>query len=1121
MAVRLVVGVALAAALGVGYFWLHAGDLLTQRVQQELTALAPGWGIELEGVQLRGQQALVHGIVLRPGEGREQLLAVPELVVTLDRDALAQWQTVQVEHVRLIGPTLRLIRLPDGTLNTSHLPPLPPTTGQSPHIAIERATVLLQNVDAAGQTRSTVRLQDIDLTLTPSAAQRYRIVGQSRWEDFGQIAVQAAVDIPRRSGVVDLTGQSLQVDDTLIRTLTEWHPPLERKLASMMPATQPVQVAAADELRFDGVTLPPAAPADPTKLGLTAVADVRLKASVRPDQPPDWSGHLDLRRGTLRSPLFPLPLHDLTASIDTSPEGVEIGSFKAANGSARLSVSGTLRPSPTGLKQQIDLTAEDLSVSGPLRAYLTPSLAKLHQILQPTGTVAVSARLDNTGAQPSLVQLRSLTVRDGTAVPTVFPYPVTDVRGEIVPDGDGDGTLNVELSGRAGGREVRCTGQVFAPGPGAGFALAIEGADIPIDRTLREAFRTERLKTVGATIDALNLRGRGDGRVTLSRQVAAGSAKQPVRVGVDVQVREADLLYDKFPYPLARVSGRIRCSPSEPVWTFEQLQGEGRSGARVTAAGVFDRRTKPGRLQMRFDATDAPIDGDLRHATITAAPTMAAAWRELNPQGGQVSAGGIRIDWTPGQPVRLDLPDLRVRDAGVELASLPFRWSDVDVEAARVGDRVLLRRVTARHGQTELTIDGRNEAGQVQDDLAYVEHRPNGFQVHLQNVHVRDAVADNELLRALPESLRTTVATLRPEGPLDLHFALHLASDRERPVRFDYAGDILLKGNTLSAGVDVENARGRIRINELRGDGQTVRLRDGRIQLDSAEILGFKLTDLDGPLELTGNQLIVGSERVVMQKPGEPPLPIGARDRLTASFYGGTVGFDAIAILRGARNELQYQARVTVDEARLERWAAENAVGERLSGEVRGEVRMYGFGDDPAKIEARDGFIQIREARLYTLPPIAKIFTTLSQPDDTAFRYAYGGFDIQNGRLLFKRVELVGDSIMLGGDGMLSFLPAENGAIGFNLYSKTPNATPIIGKLLEMGTAGWMQVQVRGSVTNPVVTSSYGPPLIGAMRGFRDRVEAGGGRLAPPAPVRSIARPAPRRSAGPARAAGR
>ena len=1128
MAMRLVVGLLLAVGIGGGYLWLHADDLVTTRVRDELARLAPGWTIDLDGVQVRGQQAIAHGITFTPADAAgpgtsPELVAIPELVVTFDRDALTDWQTVQVEHVRIIGPTLRLVRQADGTLNIAHLPPLPPATGQSPPISVERATVLLQT---AGDARQTARVQDIDLQLTPSASQRYRIVGQARWEDFGPIAIQAAADLPRRTGVIELTGQSLQVDDSLFGTLAAWHPPVRAKLAAMMPPPRPVQVAAADATGSDGFTLgePPAA-ADPTAIGLTAVADVTLRASLTPDGPADWAAHLDLRRGTLRSPLFPLPLHNLTASIDSSPRGVEIGAFRAANGSAQLSVSGTLRPSPSGLAQQIDITAEDLSVSGPLRAYLTPGLAKLHQMLQPTGTVAVSARLDNTGAQPALVQLKSLSVRDGTSVPTVFPYPVTDIRGEITPAADGSGTLDVDLSGRAAGREVRCTGRVLAPGPGAGFVLTIEGADIPIDRTLREAFRTERLHAVGATIDGLNLRGRGDGQVTLSRAVATGpdraaGLKKKVGIDVDLQIRDADVLYEKFPYPLRRVSGRVRCSAATPVWRFEQLQGEGRTGARVTASGTLDRRRLPGRLAMTFDVTDAPIDSSLRHATVAAAPSLLAAWQELQPQGGVAAASQIAIGWTPGEPVAIDLPDLRVRETSVELASLPYRWSGVDIEAARRGNQVLLRRVTARHGQTELTIDGRNEAGQVQDDLAYIETvvgvdaaSPGGYEVHLQNVHIRDAVADGELLRALPESLRTTLATLRPQGPVDLHYALHLAGGPGRPVRFDYAGDVLLKGNTISAGVDIENARGRIRIDQLSSDGETVRLRDGRIQLSQAEVLGFELTNLDGPISLTGNRLVVGSEPAVRQQPGQP-LAVGARDRLTASFYGGTAGFDAIALLGGQQNELQYQARVTVDEARLERWAAANLPGERMSGEVRGEVRMYGFGDDPAKIEARDGFIQVREARLYTLPPIAKIFTTLSQPDDTAFRYAYGGFDIQNGRLLFKRVELVGDSVMLGGDGMLSFLESENGAIGFNLYSRTPNATPIIGKLLEMGTTGWMQVKVRGSVTNPVVTTSYGTPLFAAMRGFRERVEAGGGQPSLPRPQQSGSqRPSPPRGA--------
>ena len=1128
MALRIVVGLLLVAGGAAGYLWLHADDMVTGAVRDRLAELTPGWEVELARVQVRGQQAIVHGVRIRPDEGENEattpplvtppLIEVPEVVVTFDREALANWQTVQVEHVRLVRPTLTLIREADGRLNVQSLPPLPPSqSDDSPSVEIDRARVLLVDALAPGQPLG--RIQDIDLDCQPSAHREYRIAGSGRLQSYGQVAVHAFASVPHRAFSLEIAGQSLQVDDRLVQTLATWYPPLSVRLADLRPPRLPGQPAVPEqpEMRVASVSGGPYAnapvapldrpPRDPTALGLTGLADVSFRMTQSPDRPADWSGGLRLRQGTLRSPLFPLPLHNLAVDVGVSPRGLEIRELQAANGSAQLAVSGTIVPAAGGYRHRIDLAADDLSVSGPLRRYLTPGLAKLHAILQPTGSVAVRARFDNTGAGPPIA-LESLSVRDGTAMPTLFPYPVTDIRGDVRPAGDGSGDLAVSLAGRAGGREVQCSGLVHRPGPGAGFTLRIEASDIPLDRALRQAFRTERLKDVAATLDALAVRGRGDATVVLTRAVHSPAQPSPVRVGADVRVREAEVTYDRFPYPLRRISGRIRCETTSPIWYFEDFAGEGRDAtgqgaAQVAAAGTFDRREKPGRLALRFAVDGAPVDGDLRHATTVAMPSLRAAWDELNPRKGTLGADGIDVRWSPGQPVAVDLPDIRARGCDVELASFPFRWSDVDVDATVRGRRVLLRSVTAQHDQTRLEIVGRRPDGSPDDSLAYVDASPVGYDVHLQNVQVLGVRADAELLRAMPGPLRDTVATLRPQGPLHLRFNLHMAGEPNQPVRFDYAGEVLLTGNTVSAGVTIENAKGTLRINDLKSDGRTVRLSDGRLELETAEILGLKLTDIAGPITLDGNRLVVGSERSVRRPPrGERPPAVAPQSRLTAKFYGGRAAVDAVALLGGEQNELQYAARVAIDQARLEQWARENAPRERLSGEVRGEVRLSGFGDDLRQIDAQDGYVQISEARLYTLPPIAKIFSALSMrpvEDDTAFRYAYGGFEIKNGRANFGRVELIGDAVNLGGRGFVSILPEEDYALRFDLISQVPNRTPIIGRLIEGLSTGWVTVLLQGSLANPVVTTSTGPPVAGTLQLFRDfRTRVESGLIAPP-----------------------
>jgi len=97
-------------------------------------------------------------------------------------------------------------------------------------------------------------------------------------------------------------------------------------------------------------------------------------------------------------------------------------------------------------------------------------------------------------------------INDATLEYEKFAYPLRKVRGTLSFDEDAIIIESFQGEGRSGGNVV-VTGRIAPPGPQAGFAVNISGADIPINDRLRRALPREAKAVLDALVDREAVKG--------------------------------------------------------------------------------------------------------------------------------------------------------------------------------------------------------------------------------------------------------------------------------------------------------------------------------------------------------------------------------------------------------------------------------------------------------------------------------------------------------------------------------------------------------------------------------------------------------------------------------------
>lgn len=1061
----LLIAAALAGAGYAYYVWNESDKLLEQTLLERFHEIAPDWNISFGRARFDYLQGRIHvyELSLKEIDGNSPLLDVAEAILTVDRERLADPET-PMRQVRWRGARLHAVREIDGSWNWQKLSPPKLAKNSLPEIHVERGAIstLFRNSDS--KSGDVLQIDNVHLQLIPSGARQFLIKASAKVPGADAFSAEGNWQIDE--GAWNLAGKlkNLTIDGSLSKLTAdvsaEYRAGLARLESLMASAGAVERPPNPTPSLATGSTTGPAteSSSDPiTRMGLKAVADVQFRVQQwqhRTER--EYKVSIHILRGEMANPPLQFPLTDLSGDIDLANQQIRLRELSAQSGPTRFRVEqgrvldqGELRPS------EFDLAITGLPLDERVSGLLPAGTRKVYDELRATGEVDLVTHLEFNG-RDRWDHDCDLRIRNCSASHERFPYRVEQIEGTLKKRGN---QIDVAVQGRAGLQKVMLSGRVKNPGPEAASLFVIEAAGIPIDDRLRQACPAN----LQAVIDQLQAQGELAGRVQLERPAGSG---QELSIFVDARLNNGSVNCRAFPYPLSSVSGEFRGQGT--TWEFKNFLGR-HEGAQVALSGSF-RPNDSGRLRLKLDFSLAGASFDRQ--LLAALPEEAQnVWKKLGPEGSLNVAG--RAYWWPGADNRFRIARLEAElvDAELTLSSFPFKVSDVAARIDYDGKQANILSFAGRHEEIAIRIDG-----------GVIKYGDDGeWRVRLEPFFVDDLEATMQFRRTLPKRLRTIIDSLDPRGKQSISGMVEFAGTCENDlVTAAWETETVYSGTTLNAGVDLCDLHGKV---FFRGtwDGEQA-IGEGRIKLNSGKIFKYQFTDIEGPVSLNGQRLVLGSTL----SPGRrgPVDPDPAR-HLSAHFIDGQVFLDAVVELG---EPMRYGVHMTLKNGDLKRFAQlyMKTNHQKLAGMMNGTINFKGVGNNPRTLTG-NGDLVISPAALYELPVIVQVINLLSltSPDKTAFRQAMFAFSIGGGFVHFDSIALVGDSINLLGRGKVNF----DGNVRLAFASRMGRRSlpiPIFREVISEVTKGAVGVEVRGTLDTPISEVRSLPQMDDALRRLFD-----------------------------------
>jgi hypothetical protein len=1052
---------------GAGYaFWLwnQSDEMLREKVLEKLTKLAPEWDIDIERARFDWRRRIhLYNITLKAKDHSTPIFRVPEAVVTVDHDKLTQHQQVLIHKIRLLNPSVDLVRDSDGHWNWQDLPklPEPDKTASLPEFEIQKGNVRIRLEHSGNDPTAVMTLKNADVRFIPSAKRRFVVEGTTQVQDAGTLAVNGEWDFDEKTWSLDGTLQDVISEGRLLSLAMGFSPELRARIEKLDAALRKMMLTSSSQQ-----SLPDTNRSDPVaNLGVSATLDVTFHISCpKPHAEPEFQFQLDIENGQIANAALPFPLRDISGSIYWDNQKLVIQKLSSANGVTRIVLNGNINRQKQVTPGRFHVDIRNLLLDKRLYQRLPVHLQKYYAILQPSGAVDLNGMLDFDGINTWTPHNFVLTAKGCSVKHDKFRYKVQDILGEIVQRGN---HLVFNLGGHAGQRPIRINGRIINPGPEAESNFAILVERLPID----DAFLAACDPRIRNTLQDLDLKGVADVEYHYYRPPGLN---QLPRLEIIADLQNCSMECVSFKYRLTNLTGTVTHSSVDGSWAFHELRAN-HGTATVTGSGSFIRFADIDRLELNLSATNAQFEDQLKQALPVA---LQRVWEDFQPHG-KLNVHDILIHWIPGRPIEITLPSIEISDASFEMRAFPLPITNAKAKLSYKSDKksetdnVTIHSFSGLHDETVIRAEGESTFAANGD-----------WRVRLTKLDVDDLVSTRKFRFALPEDLRSVFNELNIKRPISFFGMVEFkgTNDPADPVTAAWDLQTILTENSLTAGVDVEQASGKI---EMRGtwDGKRVMM-DGLIDLDSTHIWDHQFTQVRGPFQLEDTRLTVGTPEAFRPRSQTfNPASIPRKDRLTARAIGGLITLDADVRLQ---EETVYHVKMTLNGGRLEEYAKRYLPGvTSLVGMMTGEIELFGKGTSSDKITG-GGRLQINPAALYELPVMLRVFEIISlgPAEKSAFTYALLNFSIRNERFNFNRIELVGNTISFFGKGTATF----DGDLNLEFASELPPSQtipiPFVSHVIRGATRNWVGISVTGNVNAPQAETKPIPQLDEALRKF-------------------------------------
>lgn len=1000
----------LAAAVGMLAWLVYLqtnSRAIQQRVIEQIRRDFPQVDVEIGSAWLRplGGLWLRDVRVFRRDEPSHPFLIIPSATVYHDKEQLAAGK-LAIRKVELVEPTVRVRRDADGKWNLPSWPQAPSLEHPAPILVVRRGHLLLDDRHG-GVVRPIVELHAVQLTVVNDPLPMVSIqgnaigpLGELRGRGSYERSTQSAqftIELPR----YDLSSQNVGLLGAHFSTIQQ-------------------------HLH-----------------GVRGQGSAELTLKYTPGAKPKW--HVDLRfrfqRGQIVHPRLPwrsLEHVDFTGRYHQG--NLVIDSGQARSGPTRLTFQveaslprdGVFPDDPEDCLRRFQLSIYQLTLSQELFERLPENLKQIHRDFSPIGPVGLTFKLER---HERWWNRRVIVQPEGIAAEFVdFPYRLENIRGKLeqVTSSDGVDELRVSLVGLSAGKAIRIEGTAAGSGRQRRIDLRIHGQGQRFDDNLRRA-----MGRYAPVLEKFHPFGTGDFVAIARREPGDHQTTFDIQINLsNVAVR-----HDQFPLPLDHVTGTVRIQlADENTIRLEQIHGLHRGG-EVTIQGTYRVRPDGDVLTAWVRAAALPIDADLIQALRVAG--LNDFVQQMKPSGrcGIVA----HLTYTENDDRKSPSPSLNRWEIDCPQFTVdsfvprffPYELTQVEGAFHYRDDTITLHAFRARHQNSKMSI-GRPD----QPSVLKMKPQGGGIWARLNHLQVVPLILDEDLLRALPASLRAACETLEVGGAMTMSVGTLIADTSSSvgssqpvapatgstqvrlsgvelatvPHLWLYWRDLTLRlsGASCRMGLRCENVHGQITV---RGEYRQGRLGavDGNVLLDQAYYHGQPLQDVHA-------QIIVD--------PRKRPGVIQVR-HIKAKSFGGSLAGEAAVVIDPI---FRYDVRLNGWGIRLEDVSQHNRVGPEAELAGRAEFHLFLAGTDGNVNSLRGGgYVHVPKGRIYNLPPLVDLlkFIKLQPPDGTFFDEAVAQFQLAGSRVEIQQFDLVGNLISLTGQGELNL---DNRQVRLDIY---------------------------------------------------------------------------------------
>jgi hypothetical protein len=766
-----------------------------------------------------------------------------------------------------------------------------------------------------------------------------------------------------------------------------------------------------------------------------------------------------LSGGEILDARLPGRLHDLQTQIYLDNERLRVDGFQARNGASTIQLQlerqGWNANSPLRLTAQTRQLQLDRHFVEVLPTHLPIDLQAIWRKYYPAGTIDADVRLDFDGKtwKPEF----EIECDDVSFAYHLFPYRAERTRGKLSLK---DNLLDIQLTTSAGGQDVTICGQVRNPGPAQTLWIELDCRQpIPLDEDLISAVRNPKHQEIVRSL-------RPGGTITFfGRFDKPDPADHYVHKDVRIDLFNCSLNYKNFPYPFGMIRGTLRWN--DAGWTFENLSGRNDSGY-VECNGSWKPTADGGSLlALTFQGTDVPLEDELREAL---SPGVKRLWTQLRPRG-SVDHLAVELRYTSSRrELQLEVqaqkwkkePNGESRSITIEPTWFPYRLDDVAGTAHYWNGTVQLKKITAVHGQTEVSLNGtcnmRNDGP---------------WSVDLSDVTADGLQFDRELLSALPKELGKAVGKLNLQGDISMRGALTFAGDSLHANSTSAAWNVTLdvENGQLQCGLALDHLHGDVHLNGA-SDPRGYFSR-GELNLDSLMYRNLQFTQVRGPLLVDSTGLVLGME-------AERDVRDGAPRSLTGQAIGGVVTLESAVSFDG---DVPFRVQARLERGDLTEMARELQLpNPNIQGKANALMTLTGnrYGEPSWR---GDGEIYLFDADIYQVPVMVALLKVLSirRPDTTGFTSSEIGFHLEGEHVYFKKIDLDGDAISLrlrrGEMGL-------DRQIDLEFYTRVGRRDwnlPPITAILSQASKQMLLIRASGTLDEPHLTREPLPALNEAL----------------------------------------